>query len=138
VTALRWQLLAAAWQHDVPEYETGDVPSHTKRAMGGMGALERSVLGEAGMHDMSDYLYAHEARWLKLADCLEGWAFCCEEMDMGNTMLQTPARRYMEYSDVVMRELRAADPTEEQHKAIKNFGYIVKYLTTKNLSKGIK
>jgi 5'-deoxynucleotidase YfbR-like HD superfamily hydrolase len=132
-TALRWQLLAAAWQHDVAEAEAGDVPSPTKRALGGMDDFERKVLEDAGMHDMAGYLHAHELRWLKLADSLEGWMKCVQELRTGNTLILPAARNFCAYvtekladlGEHTIEELRR--PSDET-ATYRSFRRLVKYV----------
>lgn len=108
-TALRWQLLAAAWQHDVPEAEAGDVPSPTKRALGGMDAFEAKVLDDAGMHDLGHYLHGHEMHWLKLADSLEGWMKCVDELNTGNRLIVPAANNFRNYVTEKLESLRLSE-----------------------------
>lgn len=122
-TAMRWQLLAAAWQHDVPEAEAGDVPSPAKKALGGTDAFEAKVLADAGMHDMAGYLHAHELRWLKLADSLEGWMKCIEELRMGNTLIYPAARNFRNYVTDKLADLGEHTPEELAHPSDETVAY---------------
>lgn len=109
-TALRHQLLAAAWQHDVPEAEIGDIPSPFKRELRDEGididCLERDVLRGHYMHAMENYLHAYEVVWLKTADIMEGWMFCLDEMSMGNRRIEEAALNFYNYAEKAMKGVR--------------------------------
>lgn len=90
------QLLFAALQHDMPEYVTGDIPAPTKRACGSaFDKLEESVLVELGVPPAA--LTPEEETWLKLADIIDGMAFCVRERELGNSTLRTTFVNYRAY-----------------------------------------
>lgn len=136
-TALRSQLLAAAWQHDVPEARVGDVPSPFKRELRKEGvnieAIERRVLEDHGMHEMGRYLYDHEVGWLKMADILEGWLFCLDEMSMGNRWARTASANFANYAAEQMErllEMNVSDvvSAEDNSAVLDNFNNVAEYL----------
>ena len=91
-------LLTAALMHDVAEYAVGDVPSPTKKApiiklafdQLEDKALERLLWKLPVISDV-------EARYLKLADLLEGAAFCLSELRRGNRDIETALGNYLRY-----------------------------------------
>jgi 5'-deoxynucleotidase YfbR-like HD superfamily hydrolase len=91
-------LLLHALAHDVAEAKVGDIPSPVKRALG---ASESVQLMEAFY--MREYelelppLSAEEEVILKLADCLDGVAFCMQEVAYGNAAMAVVASRYGDY-----------------------------------------
>lgn len=121
---LRPQLLQAAMLHDVPEAVVGDIPSPTKRSAPGLKQAcdrrEAEVLEEAGIVDISGYLFAHEEAWLTLADSLEGWLFCIEQLRMGNHLITEAAENFRSY---VWEKFGALDGTDEAYVA---FSTIIK------------
>lgn len=91
-------LLTAALMHDTPEYVVGDVPSPTKKApviKQAFDQLEDEVLERLlwKLPVISDV----EARYLKLADLLEGAAFCLSELRRGNRDIETALGNYLHY-----------------------------------------
>lgn len=129
--ALRPQLLQAALLHDVPERVAGDVPSPTKRSAPGlkqaMDSFESKVLREAGIADMADYLSATELDWLKLADSLDGFLFCVEQMQMGNQSNNDAAANFSAYVMEKMNQMVLKNYENEPHAitARDNFAVVV-------------
>jgi len=77
-------LLMAALAHDVPEVEVGDIPSPTKRVLGGsaMQSLEDKAMLD---HNIPVFeLTEQEALILKVADMLELAFYCVDEHNLGN------------------------------------------------------
>jgi len=97
-------LLLAAHLHDVAELVTGDMPAPFKRRVAGlrdqMDAAEAEALLEVGI--ISPALSADEARWLKLADSLDGAYHCLEEHRLGNTTLGEPFGNFMQYANELL------------------------------------
>ena len=81
-------LIMAGASHDLAEHVTGDMPGHTKRALGELGArlteLEESLLLD---HDMFFPISNEEQRILSMADYMSGMLFCCIERSLGNKTL---------------------------------------------------
>ncbi len=93
------RLLAAALCHDLPEGVTGDIPSPAKRAMG-VQAKDELDQYEHELLDKRNLVFTlttDEHRQLKLADCLDGFAFCIEELRRGNRNIIEVGNRYREY-----------------------------------------
>lgn len=93
-------LIMACLAHDLPEHETGDMPSPGKRAMGSVfrdewNAHEDDLLTQ---HGLDFELTAEEKLILKLADVLDGLASCQQEHVMGNCMIDTALHNFTEYS----------------------------------------
>ena len=103
-------LYEAALLHDVPEAETGDVPSPTKRAMASQGwdDFELKVLGRYGLG--RPLLTPEEKRLLALADMLEGLRYTVQEVRMGNLELVPVMDRFARY----IMELAPFGHTEER------------------------
>lgn len=80
-----FNLIKAALNHDLAEYDTGDCPANVKWAYPAMDAMLK--LAEAHVEDVlsigSD-LTTDEERWLKLADTMEYCMFSLDERRMGN------------------------------------------------------
>lgn len=103
-------LLMAALMHDAPEYAVGDVPSPTKKTPVIKQAfdqledevLERLILKFPLISDV-------EARLLKLADLLEGAAFCLSELRRGNRDIGTALGNYLSYTTSMHPDGRALE-----------------------------
>ncbi len=91
-------LLLAAMSHDLPEYMTGDLPSPTKKLLGGqMDEWEHKLYMEAEMLNYAMMLNSEETYVLKFADNLAGWLKCVYEWQLGNQTLINTQVRYEEY-----------------------------------------
>ena len=103
-------LLTAALMHDTPEYAVGDVPSPTKKApviKQALDQLEDEVLERLlwKLPVISDA----EARYLKLADLLEGAAFCLSEWRRGNRDISPALGNYLRYIATMHPDGKAGD-----------------------------
>lgn len=103
-------LLTAALMHDTPEYAVGDVPSPTKKApviKQAFDQLEDEVLERLlwKLPSITDT----EARYLKLADLLEGAAFCLSELRRGNRDITTALGNYLRYIATMHPEGKAGE-----------------------------
>lgn len=92
-------LLMRCLTHDMGEQATGDVPSHTKRALGeealaALDAMEDGVLEDNGL---LIFLMPEEENIAKIADCLDGMLFCVRERRLGNKNMRIVFNRYHEY-----------------------------------------
>lgn len=92
-------LLMRCLVHDLGEQNTGDMPSHTKRALGQeamdkLDALEEEGLAENGL---VFFLTPDEENIAKIADCLDGMLFCVRERRLGNKNMRVVFNRYWEY-----------------------------------------
>ena len=92
------ELMKAALMHDTAEYAVGDVPSPTKKTpviKQAFDQLEDEMLERLlwKLPDITDV----EARFLKLADLLEGAAFCLSEWRRGNRDISTALGNYLRY-----------------------------------------
>lgn len=91
-------LLLATLMHDMHEYITGDMPATTKRHPGVKEAfdiLENSI--EQSLAIPAPVLTENEAWILKMADSLEGLAFCAFELRQGNKEIITCFENYRNY-----------------------------------------
>lgn len=91
------QLLMAALAHDLAEWKTGDLAAPTKRALGlreVFAAYEDSFMVPLGL---SFKLGSDEERILKLADAMDGMAYCIEEKMLGNTGLEVVFNNFSSY-----------------------------------------
>lgn len=102
-------LFWAAYDHDLPERHTGDIPSPFKRALPGfrdaMEAEERRILAEYGIKQWD--LSPKEATYLKLADSLDGMWHCLEERMLGNTTLDRVFNTFRTYVRELVTPLEA-------------------------------
>lgn len=110
---IRRELLFAAIQHDLPECITGDLPAPFKRSVPGLReaieAKEAELLKEHDLWDWESELDAHEKRWLKLADSLDGAMHCLEERRLGNTTLDKIFWTFMRYAEELLSTLHEED-----------------------------
>lgn len=93
------QLLSAALMHDMHEYVTGDVPAPTKKLAGVKGLfdnMEASI--EKSVNFEMPTLLPEEEWLLKMADVLEGLAFCAFELRQGNREIFDCFRNYADYA----------------------------------------
>lgn len=102
--ALSKSLLFAAYEHDLAECITGDLPAPFKRKVPGL----REAVDAEEAHLLSEHecavpvLTATEQRWLKLADSLDGAMHCLEERRLGNRTLDGVFWTFMEYVDELL------------------------------------
>lgn len=98
-------LLEAAYTHDLPEYITGDLPAPFKRSVPGLREAveqaEEKLLNEHSI--VTPILSETEAKYLKLADSLDGAYHCLEERRLGNTTLDKIFWTFMGYVDELLR-----------------------------------
>lgn len=92
------ELMKAGLMHDTAEYVAGDVPSPAKRHVTikeAFDKVEEEVLAQLAwrLPDLTD----EEERLLKLADLLEGAAFCLCEWRRGNRDIDTALGNYLRY-----------------------------------------
>lgn len=81
-------LLMAALTHDLPEQDTGDIPSPFKRSMPGLRANVKCFDDAAlRQHDFDFLLTEEEKRVLALADSLDGIMSCIAERRLGSRCL---------------------------------------------------
>lgn len=72
-------LLVAALFHDIPEQVTGDVPQPIKHLLGeAVETVDSRVLDWLGVEQTG--LTDEEAEWLRVADRVELYLWCCEQM----------------------------------------------------------
>lgn len=95
-------LLVAAMSHDAGERWVGDVPAPTKRAIDGLSKTlnaheEAAVLKRTGFK--APELSSAETAILKLADCLDGAAFCEHEILLGNTLMRRVLNNFLSYAE---------------------------------------
>ncbi len=101
----RRHLLVAALGHDTPEYASGDVPSPSKKdpaVKAAFDALESATMERLQLE--TPVLDSFEAMVLKLADNLEGLAFCVSELRRGNRDISLALGNYIAY-------IRSMQPT---------------------------
>jgi len=83
------QLVMSCLEHDLPEYQVGDVPRHTKERWPDLTSMlekaERVTAAEMGVHIHS--LSDAERDWLRGLDLLELYLFCLREEKFGNDLL---------------------------------------------------
>lgn len=117
------QLIFCAYEHDLPECITGDLPAPFKRKVPGLREAcdkeEQSLLREHGMGFHS--LTPEEARWLKLADSLDGAMHCLEERRLGNSTLD---KIFWTFIDYVM-EILSDRPYEADRGFVNAAAYMV-------------
>ena len=106
------QLLCAALAHDLPECETGDTPSPFKR---GLSKDARKHIDQLEDKLLEDHGFAYELSpmervSLKIADCFDGLAFCCEERWRGNKEIIGVAETYIKY----LKEVSPASMTPNE------------------------
>lgn len=92
-------LLLAALSHDLAEFEFGDIPAPTKRAVAAferMDHLEQAFLEQRGF-EYHNFLSEDERYILHLADSLDGLRFCTAELCLGNFAIQDVRDRFAEY-----------------------------------------
>lgn len=101
-------LMLHALAHDGGEVETGDMPGHTKLALGltkEMDALEDKFLQNLGVH--LPPLTEQDAALLKLADVLSGLHFSWKEVKRrGNLEMQECYVNYLRYATEMTRDGR--------------------------------
>ncbi len=94
-------LLMAALDHDMPEFETGDIPAPVKREVEEvdvvLGMLEDRVREKHGMDNFYVRLTKEEQLVLKRADILEAMCYCLRELSLGNTRLRPTYYNYVRY-----------------------------------------
>lgn len=91
-----WLIYAA--QHDMAEFETGDIPSPAKKLVGikdQVSAAEESVLEQFGV--VMPTISAEGHKVMKLADCLSGMLNCVTERSMGNKNVTECFHNYLAY-----------------------------------------
>jgi 5'-deoxynucleotidase YfbR-like len=103
-------LLLAALSHDLGEFATGDMPSMIKRnptigpPLAGIETIYRAAAGI----EFAGRLTEEEARWLDLADHMEGMMYCVAERWLGNRYAETWYARFSSYVAEKMTD-RAAE-----------------------------
>lgn len=107
--------LMAALVHDLAEHKTGDLPAPVKRAMppgadgvsfrDTWGVMENKLLALAGL-EWEPMLTPPQARWLKLADAMDGALFCIRERMMGNRLIGAVYNNFWNYVREVAGPLR--------------------------------
>jgi 5'-deoxynucleotidase YfbR-like HD superfamily hydrolase len=107
-------VLAQAIVHDLPECVTGDIPSPAKRAMG---LAAKEELDNKEWELLHDHRFVYpcteaEERLLKLADYLDGLAFCWEEFRRGNKEVDEVGDVYLSYIN------RIVDNSDEQEAEV--------------------
>ena len=106
-------LIEAALNHDVAEFDTGDVPAHVKRRYPSI----RTALTHAEYEiekelDIMDGLTVEEELILKLADCIELCFFATEQLAMENRTMRIVLCRGLEYADKVLHDLKGKIPQQ--------------------------
>lgn len=95
-------LLVNAMAHDAGEPWVGDVPAPTKRQIPGLSAELGRMEAEA-LETYTGIVAPELAPWevvvLKLADYLDGAAFCDREWRLGNTLMRAVMHNFVEYAD---------------------------------------
>lgn len=102
-------LLLAALLHDQGEYITGDIPSPVKRGfddatkhrIDGMESSGVDFIHHRGSPDLTEW----EHKLLKLADNLDGYLKCCEEIKRGNDGLMDCRSTYRSYLRLQIEEI---------------------------------
>lgn len=92
-------LIMAALAHDLAEQIVGDIPAPAKRALGireVVGEREDTILRNNNVRYVA-FLKAEELKILKLADALDGMAFCVSEIINGNGALLEVFDRFGAY-----------------------------------------
>ena len=112
----RKEVLLAALFHDLGECVLGDIPSPTKRMLSAgcrdeLDFIETRSL-KANGYD-TELLTDEEVSLLKLCDCLDGFAFCIEELNRGNRSIRSVAGKYKEY---ISSHLRNSASSYEWHR----------------------
>lgn len=115
-------LLMAALCSDLPEWITGDVPAPSKRSFPhevliiGQAAVsfrtawnmrDNELLKQQGL-DWEQELLPQQARWLKLADAMEGCLFCIKERMQGNKYIGQ--RCYVHFRQYIRDVLGESEP----------------------------
>lgn len=96
-------LLLAALLHDVAEAKVGDIPSPVKRELAISSAVEEMEEEYLAAYKLPmPELTEDETLVLRIADCLDGIAFCRRELALGNARLGTTLDNYVRY----VRELQ--------------------------------
>jgi 5'-deoxynucleotidase YfbR-like HD superfamily hydrolase len=100
--SMRREMMLAIMSHDAGERWIGDVPAPTKRVVPGLGAklneLESEAVRKRGGVEPQN-LTPGESLLLKLADYLDGAAFCDRELKMGNTLMRGVLNNFIAYLD---------------------------------------
>jgi len=98
-------LVMAALQHDLPEFELGDIPSPTKKLMGCFTDAEDNIFRDHGVEQ--PILDELETNVLTYADAADGLLYCGEEVARGNKNLAKIGDKYLEY--LLERESKCAE-----------------------------
>lgn len=99
--------LMAALTHDLGERITGDIPSPAKRALNiraKVGEVEEEVLRRS-MMDFGETLTVEQQLRLKLADALDGLAFCTQERMRGNRNMNDVQCTYEQYARDLLEQI---------------------------------
>ena len=96
----RKEVLLGALFHDLGEGVLGDIPSPTKKMLSQqcrdeLDAIELKALEANGYP--TELLTDSEVSLLKLCDCLDGLAFCVEELNRGNRSIRGVGDKYSAY-----------------------------------------
>lgn len=93
-------MLAHAVFHDIPEYETGDMPGHAKRRLGLGPALkgwEDEILEKGHLTGLLPPLSIVEKYRLKFCDNAQGALYCIRELRRGNRVMMEPLGTYIRW-----------------------------------------
>lgn len=98
-------LLAGALTHDMGEYVLGDIPAPIKRNLGAtaqniLDSVETGAL--ACIHRDMPILSEEDHHTIKVADYLDGFLKCQEEMRLGNVQMTEVCRQYYRYLNDLM------------------------------------
>lgn len=103
----RAQLLIAALEHDRGEFFTGDIPAPTKAALHSDALMTLEGAAATFVGGFYVKLTSREVCVLKLADRLDGCAYCVSELLRGNRSpsFLDAANNYVTYTNVALLRL---------------------------------
>lgn len=95
----RWQVLVWCLYHDLPEFETGDVPAPVKWKSESVKTT--LTIMEKEYYDRYDAqlpaLQGDALELVKAADALDAYLFCRQEYNMGNNLMAGVLKTYGEF-----------------------------------------
>lgn len=107
---IRLPLMMAALTADLPEHESGDIPSPQKRRIDAIfpdfrkkwNEMDEETLRTVGL-DWKNQLTEEELRILELADAADGALYCLHERQMGNQLIEKCFKTYRKYLEDLHR-----------------------------------
>ena len=117
------EFIEAILWHDLPEYDTGDIPAPTKWRYPALDeAVKKAEQGVLDKFGKKFYLRLEEETIIDLADKFELVLYSIEEFNKGNRYMIAPAVKVMKKISGILPELDSdfAEESQELYNFIKN------------------